>query len=299
MPKERPSPPPFESEDLDRSLDRYMAVGLVFMLLLVAGFVTYRVREPGLRKDAAAQQQASYRDIGHTLFANNCASCHGKEAVGGSAPTLNSQQFLKATTDGQIQNIVSGGISGTEMPAWSFEFGGTLTSEQVQQIATYLRALEAKAPSVPGWRSGSSGAATTTTTTAPTSGTVVQAVISDTSGLNGPMSITVSPSSVRAGDVTFVVKNTGTIDHEMIVLKTDTPYDKLPVVDGGDPPAPVATGADKVDEGTSVGETGDPNVKPGETRTFTVTNMVAGKYVLVCNIAKHYGMGMRVGFTVN
>ena len=98
--------------------------------------------------------------------------------------------------------------------------------------------------------------------------------------------------------MTFVVKNTGTIDHEMIVLKTDTAYDQLPVVDGGDPPAPVTTGADKVDEGTSVGETGDPNVKPGETRTFTVKAMTAGKYVLVCNIAKHYGMGMRAAFTV-
>jgi len=298
MPKERPSPPPFESEDLDRSLDRYMAVGLVFMLLLVAGFVTYRVREPGLRKDATVQQQTSYRDIGRQLFAGNCASCHGKEGVGGSAPTLNSQQFLKSTSNGQIQSIVSGGISGTEMPAWSFEFGGTMTDEQVQQITTYLRSLEPKAPSVPGWRSGSSGSTATTTTTTPVSGTVVQAVVSDTTGLNGSMSITVSPASVPAGDVTFVVKNTGTIDHEMIVLKTDTAYDQLPVVDGGDPPAPVTTGADKVDEGTSVGETGDPNVKPGETRTFTVKAMTAGKYVLVCNIAKHYGMGMRAAFTV-
>ena len=29
-----------------------------------------------------------------------------------------------------------------------------------------------------------------------------------------------------AGDVTFVVKNAGTIEHEMIVLKTDTPFDQ-------------------------------------------------------------------------
>ena len=132
-----------------------------------------------------------------------------------------------------------------------------------------------------------------------TTGTTVQVTVGDTAGLNGPMTLVPSPAAVPAGDVTFAVKNTGTIDHEMIVLKIDTPYDKLPVVDGGDPPAPVATGADKVDEGGSVGETGDPNVKAGETRTFTVKNMVAGKYVLVCNIAKHYGMGMRAAFTVN
>ena len=38
---------------------------------------------------------------------------------------------------------------GTEMPAWSLAFGGTLTDEQIRQIATYLRSLEANAPSVP------------------------------------------------------------------------------------------------------------------------------------------------------
>jgi len=147
-------------------------------------------------------------------------------------------------------------------------------------------------------KTDSSSSGGVTVTTAAASGTKVAVTVSDTKGLDAPMTMTVDPATVPAGDVTFSVKNTGTIDHEMIVLKTDTAYDQLPVVDGGDPPAPVTTGADKVDEGTSVGETGDPNVKPGETRTFTVKAMTAGKYVLVCNIAKHYGMGMRAAFTV-
>ena len=72
----------------------------------------------------------------------------------------------------------------------------------------------------------------------------------------------------------------------MIVLKTDTPFDQLPVTDAGDPPAAVSSGADKVDETDNVGETGDPNLQPGETRTFTIKDMAAGKYVLVCNIAE-------------
>jgi uncharacterized cupredoxin-like copper-binding protein len=124
--------------------------------------------------------------------------------------------------------------------------------------------------------------------------------LGDTSGLNGPMTMTVTPNTTKAGDVTFVVKNTGTIEHEMIVLKLDSgqTWDKVPVVDSGDPPSSVATGADKVDEANSVGETGDPNLQPGDTRTFTVSNMAAGQYALVCNIAQHYGMGMRASFTV-
>ena len=127
------------------------------------------------------------------------------------------------------------------------------------------------------------------TVPASTSGTTVQVVIGDAKGLDGPMTLTATPDSVPAGDVTFTVKNTGTIDHEMVVLKTDTPFDQLPV--GASEP-------DKVDETANVGETGDPAVKPGETRTFTITGMAAGKYVLVCNIAKHYAMGMRAPFTV-
>jgi mono/diheme cytochrome c family protein len=157
MPKERPSPPPFEPADLERSLNRYLVAGLIFMVILIAGFAAYRVREPTLRKEAATAQLASYREIGAQLFSTNCSSCHGKNATGGSAPVLNSQQFLKTTTDNQIEALVAGGVPGTEMPAWSLAFQGTLTDEQILQLATYLRTLEPKAPSVPTWRAGKTG----------------------------------------------------------------------------------------------------------------------------------------------
>ena len=153
MPRERPQPPPFEPEWLERSLNRYLAWGLVFMVLLLVGFVAYRVREPGLRRSATRAQTTSYTAIGHQLFTANCAQCHGTDATGGgSAPTLNSKQFLKSTSDNQIFALVSGGVSGTEMPAWSLDYGGTFTDEQVRQVITYLRSLEPHAPSIPGWR---------------------------------------------------------------------------------------------------------------------------------------------------
>ncbi len=153
MPRERPTPPPFEPEWLERSLDRYLMWGLVFMIVLVSGFIAYRVREPGLRRAAASEQQINYTAIGKQLFAASCAQCHGANgAGGGSAPTLNSSEFLKTTSDAQIVALVSGGVSGTAMPAWGLDYGGTMTDEQVRQITTYLRGFEAHAPSVPGWR---------------------------------------------------------------------------------------------------------------------------------------------------
>ncbi len=153
MPRERPKPPPFEPEWLDRSLNRYMFWGLVFMLVLLAGFIAYRVREPTLRADALKEQNTSYRAIGAQLFSENCAQCHGKNAAGGgSAPTLNSKQFLKATGDDQIRSVISTGVPGSAMQAWALDYGGTLTDEQVREVVTYLRSLETNAPSIPQWR---------------------------------------------------------------------------------------------------------------------------------------------------
>lgn len=121
----------------------------------------------------------------------------------------------------------------------------------------------------------------------------------DTIGKSGPWSVTASATSAKAGDVTFKVKNAGTTVHELVVLKTDVAFDQLPVVDAGDPPAPVTTGANKIDEANNVGETGDPDLEAGASRTFTVKGMTAGHYVLVCNIAGHYSQGMRAAFTVS
>ena len=135
------------------------------------------------------------------------------------------------------------------------------------------------------------------TVTGPT--TTVHVTLSDTQGLGGPMTLTVSPATAPAGDVTFVVKNTGTIEHEAVVLKTNDPLQQdspSPTAATHPPPSPPAP--NKVSEDTNIGETGDPNLKPGDTRTFTIKNMTAGNYVIVCNIAQHYGKGMRAPFTV-
>ena len=92
-----------------------------------------------------------------------------------------------------------------------------------------------------------------------------------------------SPLSARRGPVAFTVKNTGTIDHEFVVLKTNTAPSKLPVKGG------------KAVETGRVGKVGP--VKPGASKTLTLT-LKAGKYVLICNVLGHYKAGQRVGFQV-
>lgn len=101
------------------------------------------------------------------------------------------------------------------------------------------------------------------------------------------MKITVDHSSAKAGAVTFVVKNTGSVVHELVVLQTAAAQDKI---------APDADEVGKMDETGNVGETGD--VAAGATKTFAVT-LAAGHYVLICNEVGHYTAGMHMTFTVN
>lgn len=144
----------------------------------------------------------------------------------------------------------------------------------------------------------SSSATTTTssggvTVTTPAAGSTVAVTVGDTNGLDGPaksMTMTVAPTSMKAGEITFTLKNTGTIEHEMVVilLPAGTTYDKLPVATTGED-------KDKVSEETSLGEI--PELAAGATASVTL-NLPAGNYALVCNIAEHYAMGMVAPFTV-
>jgi len=114
-------------------------------------------------------------------------------------------------------------------------------------------------------------------------GTPVLIVVGDTAGTKAPMTMTVAPTSAPAGKITFTVKNEGTVIHEMVVLKTDVAYDQIPVA------------KNKISESTAVGEVAD--IGKGKTKSGTM-KLKAGNYVLVCNISKHYGLGMRAAFTV-
>ena len=91
--------------------------------------------------------------------------------------------------------------------------------------------------------------------------------------------VTTGPSE-RSG-----VKNVGTKVHEVVVLKTDTPAGDLKV------------GANhEVSEDASVGE--DSETDPAKTKTTTI-DLQPGKYVLVCNIERHYEKGMYAALTVS
>lgn len=74
-----------------------------------------------------------------TLYAENCAGCHGKDGTWGPAPPLNDPVFLHIVSDEVLRRVVAQGRSGTLMPAFAEERGGTLTMAQVQAVADGLK----------------------------------------------------------------------------------------------------------------------------------------------------------------
>ncbi|HVU88718.1 MAG TPA: c-type cytochrome [Pirellulales bacterium] len=74
-----------------------------------------------------------------TLYRVNCAGCHGAEGSFGAAPPLNDQLFLEIVPDETLHEVIRRGREGTPMPAFSTEYGGTLTDEQVQALANGLK----------------------------------------------------------------------------------------------------------------------------------------------------------------
>ena len=94
--------------------------------------------------------------------------------------------------------------------------------------------------------------------------------------------VTPKPASVKAGKVTFAIKNAGALDHEFVIVKTNLGASKLPVKNNVVTLKPLA----------KVGP-----FKSGKTGSLSVS-LKAGKYVLYCNVKGHYSLGQRIAFTV-
>ena len=92
-------------------------------------------------------------------------------------------------------------------------------------------------------------------------------------------------ATVAAGRTVFGIRNGASMPHELKVIKTDFDPDKLPI-----------NGASAMaNEDGKVGEA--LTIAAGASRKL-VLDLVPGKYVLICNIAGHYQLGMRVALEV-
>ena len=74
-----------------------------------------------------------------TLYAENCAGCHGAEGRGGAAIALADPVYLAIADDASIREVIAEGVSGTAMPAFAESAGGMLTDKQIEVITNEIR----------------------------------------------------------------------------------------------------------------------------------------------------------------
>jgi mono/diheme cytochrome c family protein len=87
---------------------------------------------------------------GDALFHQNCAFCHGRDAMGGeSGPDLTESKLVRSDNDGdKIAPVVREGRPGTKMPGFNF------SAQEMQSIVAFLHARVAAASTQQGKRRG-------------------------------------------------------------------------------------------------------------------------------------------------
>ena len=74
-----------------------------------------------------------------TLYAQNCAGCHGTEGRGGAAIALANPVYLAIADDASIRKVIANGSRGTAMMPFAQSAGGMLTDAQVDVITKGIR----------------------------------------------------------------------------------------------------------------------------------------------------------------
>ncbi len=118
-----------------------------------------------------------------------------------------------------------------------------------------------------------------------------QVTVIDVSLTEDPFSVTISQNTIPAGALKVNVTNVGAVQHNFRLIKTDLEEGALPlagsVVD--EEAIEVRISSDTVTNGE--------NLDPGE--SFGIdTDLEAGSFVIICNVADHYAAGMHAALTV-
>ena len=162
----RPGP---ADEVLERQhIDRTMARGVAFMLLIAPWLAVIWLGEPGQNADDERELAARSVERGEMWFQVSseenptgfgCARCHGEQAEGGTTPfttpdgesipdypvpPLNNVCGGAATghplitSVADVQTTIMQGREGTPMPSWSVRFAGPMNDQQILDLINYL-----------------------------------------------------------------------------------------------------------------------------------------------------------------
>ena len=112
-------------------MSRILYLSAFAVLPLVLLFCSIPNGQPQKGSEPVAPNQVV--DFG-TLYAQNCAACHGAEGRGGASIALANPVYLAIVDENAVHNVVATGVRGTSMPAFGQSAGGLLTDEQINVI---------------------------------------------------------------------------------------------------------------------------------------------------------------------
>jgi len=69
-----------------------------------------------------------------TLYARNCAGCHGRDGRLGAARALNDPVYLALAPSERLRQVIAIGVPGTAQPAFALAAGGSLTDQQIDVL---------------------------------------------------------------------------------------------------------------------------------------------------------------------
>jgi cytochrome c oxidase cbb3-type subunit III len=117
-----------------RILSALAVLSLVLCLMVLAA-CSVPDSEPQTNSEPVAPSQVL--DFS-TLYAQNCAGCHGAQGRGGASIALANPVYLAIVDETTMRNVVAKGIRGTSMPAFAQSAGGMLTDQQIEAITSVV-----------------------------------------------------------------------------------------------------------------------------------------------------------------
>lgn len=150
----------YSDEELEsRVLDRTLGMGLATLAVIAVALPVYWLAEPGRQDGWIQTWDETFVARGETLYDANCSQCHGGAGVGGvaaytltdsagnfvdqvewKAPALNT--VLARYSKEEVTFILNWGRPFSPMPAWGAQGGGAMTTQQIQELVSYLETIQ-------------------------------------------------------------------------------------------------------------------------------------------------------------
>jgi mono/diheme cytochrome c family protein len=122
----------------NRSYRIEIMLGLLGTAIIVFALAFYIASEPDRIVSSQGQILHTQLDDAMTLYAENCAVCHGLNGEGiGATPPLNAPG-LQSMPYEELFKVIARGRFETAMPAWSKEDGGPLSDYQIGELVALI-----------------------------------------------------------------------------------------------------------------------------------------------------------------